>query len=105
MTDFTKDEAYLQSLSEEDLDEIVHDLKSQEASDINNAGKEAQIEYITGKPKGLEYLVHRLRFILYEYCDVFMQEFVEDMLDNFGVAMVSSDSVEAAHDHREMMGR
>jgi hypothetical protein len=28
------------------LDELVHDLKSSEASDINNAGLEAQVEYI-----------------------------------------------------------
>ncbi|MGB9886461.1 MAG: hypothetical protein ACPLRW_05615 [Moorellales bacterium] len=30
----------------EDLFEVVHDLKSREASDINNAGMEAQLEYI-----------------------------------------------------------
>ena len=29
-----------------DLDDIVHDLKSQEASDINNGGAKAQIDYI-----------------------------------------------------------
>jgi len=28
------------------LDDIVHDLKSQEASDINNGGAKAQIDYI-----------------------------------------------------------
>ena len=32
--------------SREELDEIVHDLKSEEAAEINNQGKEAQIEYI-----------------------------------------------------------
>lgn len=30
----------------EQLDELVHDLKSSEASDINNGGLEAQVEYI-----------------------------------------------------------
>lgn len=32
----------------EDLDDYVHDLKSQEASAINNSGLEAQLEYIYG---------------------------------------------------------
>lgn len=29
------------------VDELVHDLKSKEASDINNAGPAAQYEYLT----------------------------------------------------------
>jgi hypothetical protein len=36
----------LEAMREEELDEIVHDLKSEEAAEINNQGKEAQIEYI-----------------------------------------------------------
>lgn len=34
------------SLSEEDLDELVHEAKSQEASEINNEGREAQIAFL-----------------------------------------------------------
>jgi transcriptional regulator of acetoin/glycerol metabolism len=30
----------------EDLDELVHELKSEEAAEINNAGLEAQLAYI-----------------------------------------------------------
>jgi hypothetical protein len=33
-------------LSQEDLDEIVHDLKASEAAAINNEGRDSQIEYI-----------------------------------------------------------
>jgi hypothetical protein len=33
---------------EEDLDEIVHDLKGAEAAEINNGGREAQIRFIDG---------------------------------------------------------
>ena len=36
----------LEKMSEEDRDELVHETKSAEAAAINNAGKEAQIEYI-----------------------------------------------------------
>lgn len=36
----------LLALSEEELDELVHDLKGQEAAEINNQGKEAQVDYI-----------------------------------------------------------
>ena len=36
----------LEGMTEEELDEIVHDLKAEEAAEINNQGKEAQIEYI-----------------------------------------------------------
>jgi hypothetical protein len=39
------------------LDDIVHDLKSQEASAINNGGVASQVDYIIeqyGKEKGLE---------------------------------------------------
>jgi len=38
----------LEGMTEEELDEIVHDLKAEEAAEINNQGKEAQIEYILG---------------------------------------------------------
>jgi ribosomal protein L29 len=38
----------LEAMTEEELDEIVHDLKAEEAAEINNRGKEAQIEYILG---------------------------------------------------------
>ncbi len=38
----------LEGMSEEELDEIVHDLKAEEAAEINNQGKEAQIECILG---------------------------------------------------------
>ncbi len=41
-----------QNLTEEELDDLVHDLKSQEAATINNAGKEAQINFILGEAKG-----------------------------------------------------
>lgn len=33
-------------ITEEDLDELVHELKSEEAAEINNRGLEAQLEYI-----------------------------------------------------------
>lgn len=33
-------------LSEEDLDELVHELKSQEASGINNGGRDEQVAYL-----------------------------------------------------------
>jgi len=39
----------LEKLSEEELDEMVHDLKSKEAAEINNGGKDAQINYILGE--------------------------------------------------------
>jgi hypothetical protein len=44
--DYTRDQ--LEAMTEEDLDEIVHDLKGEEAAEINNRGKDAQIEYIMG---------------------------------------------------------
>ncbi len=44
--DYTREQ--LKGMTEEELDEIVHDLKSEEAAEINNQGKEAQIEYILG---------------------------------------------------------
>ncbi len=43
----TKEE--LEEMRADDLDELVHDLKAEEASVINNAGREAQIEYILGE--------------------------------------------------------
>lgn len=33
-------------ISEQELDEMVHDLKSQEASGINNGGRDAQLAYL-----------------------------------------------------------
>jgi ribosomal protein L29 len=42
--DYTREQ--LEAMSEEELDEIVHDLKIEEAAEINNRGKEAQIQYI-----------------------------------------------------------
>jgi Glu-tRNA(Gln) amidotransferase subunit E-like FAD-binding protein len=42
--DYTREQ--LEAMTEEELDEIVHDLKSEEAAEINNRGKEAQIQYI-----------------------------------------------------------
>ncbi|MGO9621598.1 MAG: hypothetical protein ACLPT6_09355 [Desulfobaccales bacterium] len=44
--DYTRER--LEQMSEEELDEIVHDLKAEEAAEINNRGKEAQIDYIMG---------------------------------------------------------
>ncbi len=38
----------LEAMTEEELDEIVHDLKAEEAAEINNQGKDAQIDYILG---------------------------------------------------------
>lgn len=42
--DYTREQ--LEGMTEEDLDEIVHDLKAREAAEINNQGKDALIEYI-----------------------------------------------------------
>ena len=39
------------------LDDLIHDLKSKEASDINNAGTESQILFIVaslGAPKAIQ---------------------------------------------------
>lgn len=36
----------INNLSSEDQDEMVHDTKSGEASEINNGGKEAQISFL-----------------------------------------------------------
>ena len=44
--DYTREQ--LEQMTEEELNEIVHDLKSEEAAEINNRGKDAQIEYILG---------------------------------------------------------
>lgn len=38
----------LAAMTEEQLDELVHDLKGEEAAEINNQGKDAQIAYILG---------------------------------------------------------
>ena len=40
----TKEE--LKALPQDELDALVHDFKSNEASDINNSGRETQIDYI-----------------------------------------------------------
>jgi hypothetical protein len=48
--DYTREQ--LGVMTEEELDEIVHDLKSEEAAEINNRGKDAQIEYILGLLEG-----------------------------------------------------
>lgn len=37
------------NLTEGQLDDIVHELKSEEAAAINNSGKEAQVDFIQGK--------------------------------------------------------
>lgn len=36
----------LEAMSQEDLDEMVHEAKAEEAAEINNRGKEAQIQYL-----------------------------------------------------------
>lgn len=36
----------LESKSQDELDELVHDMKAEEAASINNSGKEEQIEYL-----------------------------------------------------------
>ena len=36
----------LEKMNDEELDELVYDIKAQEAATINNAGKEAQIDYL-----------------------------------------------------------
>ena len=36
----------LETMSQEELDEQVHDAKSAEAAEINNQGREAQIAYL-----------------------------------------------------------
>ncbi|MHB8069535.1 MAG: hypothetical protein ACYDIC_16710 [Desulfobaccales bacterium] len=43
------DRTTLLALREEELDEMVHDLKGQEAAEINNQGKEAQVAYLLGE--------------------------------------------------------
>jgi hypothetical protein len=50
MSDITEYERHLrEDLDEEELDELVHDLKGEEAARINNGGKESQINYIMGR--------------------------------------------------------
>ncbi len=41
---YTKEQ--LEKMSTEERDDLVHDLKDNEATDINNGGKDVQIEYI-----------------------------------------------------------
>ena len=38
----------LEQYSEEELDDLVHDIKSGEAAEINNQGREDQIDFILG---------------------------------------------------------
>jgi hypothetical protein len=45
----------------EKLDEFVHDAKSQEASDINNGGIDAQIDYLLENGWTLEGILAALR--------------------------------------------
>ncbi len=39
-------EDLLEHLQSEDLDDLVHDMKAGEASNINNGGVEAQVDYL-----------------------------------------------------------
>lgn len=39
----------LMGMSQEELDELIHDLKGEEAAAINNQGREAQVAYILGE--------------------------------------------------------
>lgn len=43
-----EDKAALLAATTEQLDEMVHELKSQEAADINNKGRDWQIAYLLG---------------------------------------------------------
>ena len=43
-----------------DLDEIVHNLKSVEAAEINNGGIETQVRYIFGCGMALDQLIDQL---------------------------------------------
>ena len=36
-------------MTEEELDDLVHDSKAEEAAEINNQGKDAQISYLLGE--------------------------------------------------------
>jgi len=40
------DKVELEQLSDEELDDLVHDVMSQQASDLNNEGRDAQIDFI-----------------------------------------------------------
>ena len=42
------DRAELEQKTQEELDDLVHDAKGEEAAEINNQGKEAQIDYLLG---------------------------------------------------------
>jgi hypothetical protein len=41
----------LEKMDVEDLDELVHEAKGAEAAEINNAGKDAQIDFLLGGSK------------------------------------------------------
>ncbi len=45
----TRDE--LEQMSQEDLDEAVHEAKAEEAAEINNNGRSAQILYLLGEDR------------------------------------------------------
>ena len=71
MTDFKQDEHYLNSYDQESLDDLVIDLKLDEATTINNAGRTAQIQYVrectgetTTREEDLEYVAWRLYLML-----------------------------------------
>lgn len=51
-------------ISSEDLDDLVHDCVSQQASDINNGGLSAQIEYLN-REIGVDELAVWMR----QWCD------------------------------------
>ncbi len=108
MTNFKQDETHLYGRKWVELCDIVHDLKSQEASAINNAGKEAQIAYITGlTTDDVEYVIHRLRLMVYELGGPAERRRSDDLLDSFGLLSdtVTKAQAEALRDHLEMMGR
>lgn len=57
-------EEELNACSEEELDEKVYEAKAEEAADINNDGKEAQIAFLLGDPVLSEVPARHLRFVL-----------------------------------------
>ena len=45
----TYEQRRIRKMTEEELDELVHDLKGKEAAAINNSGKDAQLAYLLGE--------------------------------------------------------
>lgn len=43
----------------EDLDDLVHDLKAEEAADINNGGLTSQVEYLLSAGLTVEQIIER----------------------------------------------